>query len=260
MLKNLPRQYNPPGNGKKDMERPIFADKTEEAMIAALFGPGQMTKHGIPSYSWRDDSGSDTNGTQDGSGGSMSGSGSVSGTGGGGFGGQGGVTTGGRGGYTFSTVPGRPGQIGNYNTGGIPVGFGSQAGGIRGFGSPSQAGGPPPGVSQPVRPIPPPIQPPVQPPVTYPPVPMTKLQNYLQEMAAWRAQNPITNYASTFPARPGVSPMAPGLNSQGPWGAVDSTANNGNDMYGASLGGFRSTQGDANGVGGGRGGGGGRGW
>lgn len=60
MLKNLPRKYNPPGNGDRDMERPIYANKVEEMILAALGGSGKMTKHGIPSYSWRDNSSSDT--------------------------------------------------------------------------------------------------------------------------------------------------------------------------------------------------------
>ena len=58
MLKNLPRKYNPPGNGDRDMERPIYANKVEEMILKALGGSGKMTKHGIPSYSWRDDSSS----------------------------------------------------------------------------------------------------------------------------------------------------------------------------------------------------------
>ena len=80
--------------------------------------------------SWRDNSSSSTNGTQDGSGGSMSGGGSVSGTGGGGFGGMRGQTTGDRGSYTFRGVPGSR-NIVNWNTGGPVVGTGSIMGGIQ---------------------------------------------------------------------------------------------------------------------------------
>ncbi len=90
MLKNLPRKYNPPGNGDRDMERPIYANKVEEMILAALGGSGKMTKHGIPSYSWRDDSSSSSNGTQDSRGGSSSSGGGSSGGGGGGLG----ITTG----------------------------------------------------------------------------------------------------------------------------------------------------------------------
>ena len=106
----------------------------------------------------------------------MDGSGSVSGTGGGGFGGQGGVSTGGRGGYTFSRVPGS-GAMGNWNTGGAPVGFGSVGAGITPLGPqrtirPAMA----PPARQPIRPIRPirpvtaiPVPPQVYPPVSGPP-------------------------------------------------------------------------------------------
>lgn len=93
MLKNLPRKYNPPGNGDRDMERPIYANKVEEMILKALGGSGKMTKHGIPSYSWRDDSSSsDTRGagSSRGSDGSQGG-GNTGGGGGGGGGGFGGA-------------------------------------------------------------------------------------------------------------------------------------------------------------------------
>lgn len=46
----IPKQFNPPGNGERDMERPLFANKIEEMFLKMLGGSGKMTEHGIPSY------------------------------------------------------------------------------------------------------------------------------------------------------------------------------------------------------------------
>ena len=184
--------------------------------------------------SWRDVSSSNTNGVQDGSGGSMSGSGSVSGTGGGGWGGQGGVTTGGRGGYTFSGVPGSR-NIGNWNTGGPMVGFGSLGGGIQGFTPRDQMGIPTPVSGPPVRPPMPPFMPPPVPP-QYPP--------------SYPPSRPDLNPATLAPwTGVGLDPLAGFRNPNGNYPAQYNGGGPGNS--------FNNGYGN---VGGGRGGGGGGGW
>lgn len=204
MLKNLPRQYNPPGHGKRDMERPIFADKMEEAMIRALFGPGKMTEHGIPSYSWRDNSSSDTrSSTSDSNGGIKSNASS-----------GGGDSKGGN--YTFSQT--RAGNLGNWNTGGTPVATGNISG-TRGLNPMSQPGqinplAGPPSMTQPTT---------VPPAIPIPrPNPWTDIGTAIDY---FDAQNPYGLYPSTFPARPGVKPKVgvvgkdqsrlPGMNTGG---------------------------------------------
>lgn len=196
----------------------------------------------------------------------MSGSGNVSGTGGGGFGGirgRGGLAgTGGRGSYTFRGVPGSR-NIGNWNTGGPAVGFGSLGGGIHSL-APQQVG------PQPVngprgRPMLPMVQPPMPPavPPTYPPVggPPSRVDLNPATLAPWTGfgldplanfRNPNGNYQAQY-------------NGGGPgnsFGAPDPSANYGNDRYGLSLGGFGgvTNRGQSRGVGGGFGGGGGGGW
>ena len=64
-LLTVPKKYNPPGNGRRDMESLIYANRQERGLLKALGGSGRMTRHGIRSYSWRDDSSSSSNGTKD---------------------------------------------------------------------------------------------------------------------------------------------------------------------------------------------------
>jgi hypothetical protein len=68
--------------------------------------------------------------------------------------------------------------------------------------------------------------------------------------------NPGGLYGSTFPARPGVSPMAPGLNRLRQLRSLDGR-DYGNDQFGRSFRGSRNSGGQG---GGGFGGGGGGGW
>lgn len=49
-LLSVPKKYNPPGNGKRDMEYPIFATKQEMGLLKMRGGSGKMTKHGIRSF------------------------------------------------------------------------------------------------------------------------------------------------------------------------------------------------------------------
>lgn len=78
-------RFTPPNGGPKEKLR--WINDGEADLLRTIGGSGRRGKFGFESYSWRDDSGSDTNGTQDGNGGSMDGSGNVSGTGSGSGGG-----------------------------------------------------------------------------------------------------------------------------------------------------------------------------
>ncbi len=49
-LLSVPKKYNPPGNGNRDMEYPIFATKQEMGLLKMRGGSGKMTKHGIRSF------------------------------------------------------------------------------------------------------------------------------------------------------------------------------------------------------------------
>lgn len=49
-LLTIPKKYNPPGNGKRDMEYPIFATKQEMGLLKMRGGSGKMTRHGIRSF------------------------------------------------------------------------------------------------------------------------------------------------------------------------------------------------------------------
>ena len=73
-------RFDPPGDGPKEKLAWIYRDEAD--LLRSIGGSGRRGKWGVKSYSWRDNSGSDTNGTQDGSGGTQSGGGGSSGGGG----------------------------------------------------------------------------------------------------------------------------------------------------------------------------------
>jgi len=189
MLKNLPRKYNPPGNGDRDMERPIYANKVEEMILKALGGSGKMTKHGIPSYSWRDNSSSDTrSSTSDSRGGSSS-------SGGGSSGGGGGL------GITTGTITGNKAYG---PAGGNAVGMGAP-----GYGTPQQTAQ----TLARLRPQPVPVRPMVAPT----PVPIPRVK---PAVPVSTALGPNAGMINTLPQIGGTSPAAiqQGINftTQGP--------------------------------------------
>lgn len=231
--------------------------------------------------SWRDDSNSSNrSGTNDGSGGSRNGSGGVSGTGGGSGGGWGSSRDGGGGRYTYRGMGKGKGKQGNWNTGGKITGFGSLGGGIMPVGGmnprhmgPQPAAGPIGPMVQP--PMPPPAYPPVSGPPTRPdlnpatlapwtgvgmPGPVRMDPGILgQMMQGLNPKSGFSNPAGNYPAQ--YNGGGPGNSFAGVNGYADPSKGYGNDMFGASMGGFRGGGGGRkNGAGNGFGGGGGGGW
>lgn len=199
-------RFQPPRGPK---EKLAWINDTEADLLRSIGGSGKKRKFGLPSFSWRDDSGSDNaRGTDDGNGGSKSSSNSTSG---------GGDKRGGTV-YTQRSVPGaKTPTTGNWNTGGDVVSVGSFKDGYTRVDQPTRAPMAPrapnskPPIVAPPPPLtvvaPPVVAPPVAPPVVAPPV---ALQNYGFVAPPVKAPAVVAqNYGFVAPAPKPAAPKAP---------------------------------------------------